>query len=231
MKFNPHLGLPLEEFYEKNKGLIHNVVRRFSKRGYFLGVDYEDLFQHACIGFINAYERFDPTLFERVNSFSTYAVPIMEGELYKYFRDINPLVKYPRSVKDLYFLILKHGLEDESPEKIAHTLGKDIKLVKEAISYRKNLHPSRLDKPIINSDKKKLMLEETILSSDDFSQYYVNDFLSMLPEKYRIVVILRMQGKMQSEIAHEMGISQARVSCLLKKARDFYLLYLNEEGK
>jgi RNA polymerase sporulation-specific sigma factor len=93
------IDLSREEFVKENLGLVHSICRRFAGRG----IEYEDLYQAGCLGLVKAVDAFDE---KRGFAFSTYAVPVIMGEVRRLFRD-GGAVKVSRSVKELYLKIVK----------------------------------------------------------------------------------------------------------------------------
>ncbi len=121
-----------DSFIEKNLGLVHSLCKRFSGKG----IEYEDLYQAGCMGLVKAYDAFDNG---RGICFSTYAVPVILGEIRRLFRD-GGSVKVSRSVKELYLKIMKiqqkleHSLgEPPTVTQIAEALGVSAEDVTEAL--------------------------------------------------------------------------------------------------
>ena len=121
-----------EEFIKENLGLVHSICRRFSGRG----IEYDDLYQAGCMGLIKAVDAYD---FELGYAFSTYAVPVIMGEVRRLFRD-GGAVKVSRSIKELNFKILRANEilqqqlnREPTVNEIAKHLGVDVSDVSEAL--------------------------------------------------------------------------------------------------
>lgn len=202
---------------EKNIRLVWSVVQRFLNRGY----DPDDLFQIGSIGLIKAIDKFDLTYEVR---FSTYAVPMIIGEIQRFIRD-DGTIKVSRTMKELgnKIRIKKEELSkklNRSPtvSEIAEALNmtpEDVAQAQEAVKSPHSIHetvyenggePITLLDQIANNDKQwfeKLILEEAIRN---------------LTERERLIVYLRYyKDQTQSEVAERLGISQVQVSRLEKK--------------
>ena len=107
MKNNPHLPGDRDTFINKNMGLVRYICNKYRNSVTVDGaVDYEDLFMEGCIGLIKAYDNYDPTKFERVTQFSTYAVPKIQGEIKKFLRDKLGALKFSREQRQDYDKIM-----------------------------------------------------------------------------------------------------------------------------
>lgn len=209
-----------EQLITGNLKLILSVIRRFSARG----ENPDDLFQVGCIGLIKAIDNFDITLDVR---FSTYAVPMIIGEIRRYLRDNNS-VRVSRSLKDIAYkamqtkesLTAKLG-KDPTIEQIAKELDmkkEDIVLALEAI-----VEPLSLYEPVYSDGGDTIYVLDQVGDKND-DENWIDEILfkqSMknLPERERAIINLRFfEGKTQTEVANEIGISQAQVSRLEKGA-------------
>ena len=210
--------LAREELISGNLKLVLSIIKRFNNRGENL----DDLFQVGCLGLVKAIDNFDLSYNVKL---STYAVPMILGEIKRHLRDNNSL-RVSRSVKDLAYNILKVKEEltaklqkDVTLEEIAKVLDTDLVSIYNALDAMKN--PVSIFEPIYNDggdtiylydqiaakDKDKdtnLALEEAINNLDDRSRHIIE-------ERYVI-------GKTQMEVASELGISQAQISRLEKDA-------------
>ena len=241
MEFNPHLELPFDEFFEKNEKLVHYITKRYKIRANQLNVDYEDIFSLACIGFFNAYKNYDPTKFEKVNSFSTYAVPTMEGEIRRYLRDKGHLIKYPRRIKEIGWKIKELEWEEKEPSELVelipeylsiHTIKSGVTLdcIADALSFLSNISLSSLNKTVsISTNGKELNLADTIGEEDSYDSLFLEDFASTLTDREREVLELRMRSLSQYEIGKELNVSQAHISRLLKRIQKKYYIFKSEE--
>ena len=205
---------------EQNTGLIKSVLRRFLGRGY----EAEDLFQIGAIGLIKAIQRFDLSFDVK---FSTYAVPMIMGEIKRYIRD-DGIIKVSRSIKELSVkaasareaLIREKG-EEPTISEIAKKIGatpEDIATAFEATSQ-----PDSLYAKVDDGDKEGASLIDRIESPVNFEKTTVDKLLisSLLkdfPQRAQKIIILRyFRQKTQSQIAQSLGISQVQVSRLEKK--------------
>lgn len=216
-----------EELINGNLRLVLSVIQSFKNRS----ENPDDLFQVGCIGLIKAIDNFDPDLDVK---FSTYAVPMIIGELRRYLRDFNP-IRVPRSLRDMAYRALKAKetlsgkcSREPSVEEIAKELGEDPKIVARALDAI--LEPISLYDPIYSDNGDSLYVLDQIRdenSSDDvwLDNIAINSAISKLGDRERSILMMRFyRGKTQTEVSKEIGISQAQVSRLeknaLKKMRD-----------
>lgn len=209
------------QFIYGNLRLVLSVMHRFLNRY----PNAEDLFQVGCVGLIKAIDNFDMTLNLK---FSTYAVPMIIGEIRRFLRDNNS-VRVTRSMRDLAYQALKtrdrlEGQLNREPtvEEIAKELNesfKNVSIALDAIS-----EPMSLYDPIYNDDSDTISLLEqvsdTSCDENDFStKVSIKEALKQLPPKEREILEMRyFMGKTQIEISKTVGISQAQVSRLEKNA-------------
>ena len=209
----------MSRIIDENIGLVWNVVKRFTNRGYEL----EDLFQIGCIGFVKAIQRFN-TDYE--TQLSTYAVPMIIGEIKRFLRDNGP-IKVSRSLKELASkvrimqeeFLLKEG-NDLTIYELAKRLSvnsEDIILALDATS-----HIESLDKKIFDDDERTL--KETVVSEDNdynklLDRILVESLLDKLSDKEKRIILYRYyKEKTQVEVSNLLGISQVQVSRLEKRA-------------
>ena len=203
---------------EQNVGLVWSIVHRF-KNSYY---DKEDLFQIGCVGLMKAIHNFDLTY--KVQ-FSTYAVPIIMGEIKRYFRD-DGTIKVSRSLKELnlkinkakeYFIQLQ-GYE-ASLEQLATYLEVEIYDIVEAIES--SFYPTSLSEPIYESDGSTIEIEDRIEDKQNkmwFEKIALDMEVAKLDEKEKLILYLRYELEMnQEKIAQRLRISQVQVSRLEKK--------------
>lgn len=210
-----------ETFLMGNLRLVLSVIQRFTNRGEQL----DDLFQVGCIGLIKAYENFDMSHNVR---FSTYAVPMIIGEIRRYLRDNSP-IRVTRSMRDTAYhaMQVRNRLMDEKGDEpkldeVAKELGIpvcDVVFALDAIS-----DPISLQEPVFRDDGDAVYVEDQLKDEsvdcdkwlDDIA---INSGLMRLNERERRILSLRFfAGKTQTEVANEIGISQAQVSRLEKSA-------------
>lgn len=205
---------------EGNLKLVLSVLKKF----YHKEQNMDDLFQVGCVGLIKAIDHFD--LNYQVQ-FSTYAVPMIMGEIRRFIRDDNSL-RISRSLKDIAYRSLKiidedfqNGIVDIQYEEIAKRLGVDVFDVCNALSSMKD--PISMYKPIYNDGGDTIYLYDQIederMDSDFSGKLAVEDAIEDLSERERFILDERFViGKTQMEVADELNISQAQVSRLEKKA-------------
>ena len=205
---------------EQNTGLIKSVLRRFLGRGY----EAEDLFQIGAIGLIKAIRRFDLSFDVQ---FSTYAVPMIMGEIKRYIRD-DGIIKVSRNIKELSVkassareaLIREKG-EEPTVSEIAEKIGATPEEV--AAAFDATARPESLYSKADDGDKEGASLIDRIESPVNFEKNAVDKLLisSLLkdfPQREQKIIILRyFRQKTQSQIAETLGISQVQVSRLEKK--------------
>lgn len=215
-----------------NLNLVRSVVRRFGLRG----EEWEDLFQTGCIGLIKAILRFDS---ERKVRFSTYAVPMIVGELRQYFRD-NQKIRISRSlwevaqkVKKTNEILRDRKGREPTVKEIARYLGMTTALVTEAMEA---IYPiSSLDEVKVCPHSGTHTLLDSIADDgvrpDDVERLFLAERMAKLPLREKEILRRRFwQDKTQAEVADQLGISQVHVSRLEKKAL-FFLRQEQQESK
>lgn len=205
---------------QENMGLVHHVVRRFLGRG----AEAEDLTQIGAIGLMKAIERFDLSYEVR---FSTYAVPMIAGEIRRFLRD-DSMLKVSRSLKELAVkaaklrekLFMEQGEEPGIPE-LARQLGvepEELVLACDSCSEVESLH-----KIIYQGDGEGVSLMERVEEKRDEQEVLltgmlVRELLDTLEPKERRLILLRFfYDKTQAQVAGELGMTQVQVSRLEKK--------------
>lgn len=205
---------------ENNMGLVHSIARRFQNRG----VEMEDLIQIGCIGLLKAIDKFDTSYDVR---FSTYAVPMITGEIKRFLRD-DGMVKVSRSLKETVAkaytvreeLFLKEGKEPRM-EEIARELG--ITREELVLAMDSQGQVESLQKTIYQSEGNEISLEDKLPLEENQQEMVVNRMfleqaLGTLDRKERELIYLRFfQDRTQSSIAQQMGMSQVQVSRMEKK--------------
>lgn len=210
-----------EELINGNLRLVLSVIKRFNNRGEYV----DDLFQVGCIGLMKSIDNFD--LGHNVR-FSTYAVPMIIGEIRRYLRDNNP-IRVSRSLRDTAYKALQvrekltsKTSKEPTPMEIAEEMGishADIVLALDAIQ-----DPVSLFEPIYNDGGDPIFVMDQISDEKNKEETW-DDKLSLkegmhqLKEREKNILNKRFfQGKTQMEVAEEIGISQAQVSRLEKSA-------------
>ena len=209
-----------ETFLIANVRLVLSVVKKF----YGKRADADDIFQAGCIGLIKATDNFNSDLNVQ---FSTYAVPMIIGEIRRNLRTSNSL-RIPRSIRDTAYKALKarerleYSGKEARPEDVAEELGVavfDVTYAMDAISDTVSLYD-----PVYSDNGDELLLMDQVTDGDRAEDEAVNKLdlkkaLALLPERERKIVTLRyFMGKTQTEISEEVGISQAQFSRLEKNA-------------
>ena len=207
-----------EIILEKNKGLIWNIVNKFINRG----TDKDDLFQLGSIGLIKCIKNFDLTYDVK---FSTYAVPMIYGEIRRFLRD-DGIIKVSRTLKEIS---TKANIEIENYIK-SHNIEPDIKTLAKLINVSVEelvaaLDSSRIVESIDNEDtsENNFSIKDRISSNINESDLIINKIdltttLQKLSTEDRKIIQLRyFQDKTQTQVAKLMGISQVQVSRLEKK--------------
>lgn len=210
-----------EYLLKENLNLVRSIVHRFTNRGY----EWDDLFQIGCIGLMKAIGRFDLSFSVK---FSTYAVPMIIGEIRRFMRDDNP-IKVSRPVKDLAYKVHKtqetlQGILGREPtiQEVAQKISlapQEVVAALEAISPIISLY-----EPTTNDSGDQLLLLDQIKTNDPMENLHLEklalkEVLNKLPEKERNVIVMRFyQDKTQSEIARKIGLSQVQVSRIEKQA-------------
>lgn len=204
----------------ENTALIWSIVRRFLNRGY----EGDDLFQIGCIGMLKAIDRFD-TSFNV--SFSTYAVPLITGEIRRFLRD-DGIIKVSRTIKEnqlKIYLETEKFRKDYNREPTLEELAIECGLSSEEIitALEASREVESIYKEIDGGDNKNQTIIEKIEDNKDHENMVINrimvrQLLETLNEKERKIIILRyFQNKTQSEIAGLIGMTQVQVSRAEKK--------------
>lgn len=209
-----------EAMVNGNLRLVLSVVQRFTNRGENL----DDLFQVGCIGLIKAIDNFD--IGQNVR-FSTYAVPMIIGEIRRYLRD-NNAVRVSRSIRDTAYhamqakeRLVNRLQRDPTVEEIAQEMGlkkEEVVLALEAI-----VDPLSLNEPVYSDGGDTIYVMDQIGDKNDDVAWLDEIMLrqaiqDLNPREKKILYMRFLQGKTQMEVAKEIGISQAQVSRLEKGA-------------
>ena len=210
-----------DELIRGNLRLVLSVVQRFQGRG----ESPDDLFQVGCIGLMKAIDNFNTELGVR---FSTYAVPMIIGEIRRYLRD-NNAIRVSRSLRDIAYKALK--ARDRLAERMGREpnvteLAEELKLPREDVVFALEAiqDPVSLFEPVYNDGGDALYIMDQVTDNKRPDNNWldvigVREALSRLSEREKHILMLRFfQGRTQMEIAGEIGISQAQVSRLEKNA-------------
>ena len=209
-----------DELINGNLRLVLSVVQRFSNRG----ENPDDLFQVGCIGLIKSIDNFDITQQVR---FSTYAVPMIIGEIRRYLRDNNS-IRVSRSIKDTAYramqvkeALINKNQKEPTVSEIAQELGvprEDVVIALESI-----VDPVSLYEPVFSDGGDTIYVLDQLGDRNDdknwIEEICIKQAINNLSEREKKILSLRfMQGKTQMEVSEEIGISQAQVSRLEKYA-------------
>ena len=208
-------------FINGNLRLVLSVIQRFYGRG----ENADDLFQVGCVGLIKAIDNFD--LSQNVQ-FSTYAVPMIIGEVKRYLRDNNS-IRVSRSIRDLAYKVIQfkerytkeHGKEPNVEE-----IAKELEVTKEDIAFSLDAiqDPVSLQEPVYNDGSESIYIMDQVKDSKNTDELWaekitIKGAMEKLNEKERMIINKRFfDGRTQMEVAEEIGISQAQVSRLEKTA-------------
>ncbi len=211
-----------EELINGNLRLVLSVIQRFTSRG----ENIDDLFQVGCIGLIKAIDNFDISLNLR---FSTYGVPMIIGEIRRYLRDYNP-IRVSRSIRDTAYHamqvkeeIINETQKEPTVEEIAERLG--VKRENVVIALEAIVDPVSLYEPVYYDAGDTIYVMDQIGDSNSdvnwIDEILLKKSINDLGEREKRILSLRfMNGMTQTEVAKEIGISQAQVSRLEKSAME-----------
>ena len=210
-----------EEFINGNLKLVLSVIRKFNNRG----ENVDDLFQVGCIGLIKAIDNFD--LSQNV-LFSTYAVPMIIGEIRRHLRDNNS-IRVSRSLRDIAYKTMqaKEALTARNnKEPTIEEIAKEIGIPKEEIATALDAiqEPISLYEPTFNDGADSLYLMDQIRDTKNTDENWTEDIaisesIKRLNDREKLIIRKRFfDGKTQMEVAEDIGISQAQVSRLEKEA-------------
>ena len=205
---------------EDNSGLIWSIVRRYYGRG----TEPDDLYQLACVGFIKAVRGFDVSL---GTEFSTYAVPMIAGEIRRFLRD-DGIVKVSRTLKENSWKIRRESDlfrqrkgREPTVNELQECTGMTPEEIVQAMDF--SVEVDSIDRTVHQSDGSEISLLDRLQVENTRTEELLNrvmleQLLAELPEKERRLIIMRyLQDRSQTEVARMMGVSQVQVSRLEKK--------------
>ena len=205
------------KFINGNLRLVLSVIQRFNSRG----ENPDDLFQVGCVGLIKAIDNFD--LNQNVQ-FSTYAVPMIIGEVKRYLRDNNS-IRVSRSVRDLAYKVIQYKekyLKENGKEPQVEEIAKELEVSKEEIGFSLDAiqDPVSLQEPVYNDGSESIYVKDSKNTDELWAEKMtIESALEKLNDKEKMIVMKRFfDGRTQMEVAEEIGISQAQVSRLEKSA-------------
>ncbi len=209
-----------EKFIVGNMRLVLSLVKRFRIKN--LGAD--DVFQAGCVGLIKAIDGFDIGVGVK---FSTYAVPMIVGEIKRYLRDGNSL-RVSRSIRDTAYKALKarEAIESRDEEATIAKIAEEMQVAEREVVYALDAisDPVSLFEPVYNKAGDTLLLMDQLADEKNTDERWtenvaLSEAMGKLGERERKILFLRYyEGKTQTEISQEVGISQAQVSRLEKNA-------------
>ena len=210
-----------EKFINGNLRLVLSVIQRFYGRG----ENADDLFQVGCVGLIKAIDNFD--LSQNVQ-FSTYAVPMIIGEIKRYLRDNNS-IRVSRSVRDLAYKAMQFKeryIREKGREPTIDIIAKELEVEREDIAYSFDAvqDPVSLQEPVYNDGAESIYIMDQVKDSKNTDEAWIENMtikqiMKKLNDKEKMIITKRFfDGRTQMEVADEIGISQAQVSRLEKNA-------------
>nr|WP_303740616.1 RNA polymerase sporulation sigma factor SigG [Lutispora saccharofermentans] len=218
-----------EEFIKCNLRLVLSVIQRFNNRGEYV----DDLFQVGCIGLIKAIDNFD---LEQNVRFSTYAVPMIIGEIRRYLRDNNS-IRVSRSLRDIAYKALQVRdklINKHSKEPTVSEIAKELNLPVEEVVFALDAiqDPLSLFEPIYHDNGDAIYVMDQVADDKNKDDNWVqsialSEAMRRLNDREKLILNLRFfQGRTQMEVAEEIGISQAQVSRLEKTALSHMRKYI-----
>lgn len=209
-----------DKFIVGNMRLVLSLVKRFWAKN----ANADDVFQAGCVGLIKAIDGFDLSFHVK---FSTYAVPMILGEIKRYLRDGNSL-RVSRSIRDRAYRILKvrESIEERDEEATIEKIAAALKVQEREVVYALDAisDPVSLYEPVYNKSGDTLQLLDQLFDESQSEEVWtervaLKDAIARLTDRERRILQLRYyEGKTQTEISAEVGISQAQVSRLEKNA-------------
>lgn len=210
-----------ETFIKGNLRLVLSVIGRFNNRG----ENMDDLFQVGCIGLIKSIDNFNTELDVQ---FSTYAVPMIIGEIRRYLRD-NNAIRVSRSLRDIAYKALcvrEKTINDQGREPSVEEIAKAIDATKEDVSMALDAiqEPVSLFEPVYHDGGDAVYVMDQVSDKKNLDEAWIEkislrEAMEKLTDREKLIITLRFfRGKTQTEVADEVGISQAQVSRLEKSA-------------
>ena len=210
-----------KEFINGNLRLVLSIIKRFNGRG----ENADDLFQVGCVGLIKAIDNFD---INQGVQFSTYAVPMIIGEIKRYLRDNNS-IRVSRSVRDLAYKAMQFKekyIKENGKDPTISEIAKELNVKEEDISMSLDAiqDPISLHEPVFNDGQENIFVMDQVKDNKNTDEFWAENMtimqaMSKLNDKEKMIINKRFfEGRTQMEVASEIGISQAQVSRLEKSA-------------
>ncbi len=218
-----------EEFVYGNLRLVLSIMKRFAGRS----DNPDDLFQVGCVGLIKAIDNFDTS--QNVQ-FSTYAVPMIIGEIRRYLRDNNP-IRVSRSIRDTAYRVLqiKEKITNETgQEPTLDEIAKQLEIPREEVTFALDAiqEPVSLYEPVYHDGGDAVYIMDQVKDGKSTDENWIENIalhnaIDKLSDRERHILSLRFfKGRTQMEVAQEIGISQAQVSRLEKSALSHMKKYI-----
>ena len=218
-----------EEFVYGNLRLVLSIMKRFAGRS----DNPDDLFQVGCVGLIKAIDNFDTS--QNVQ-FSTYAVPMIIGEIRRYLRDNNP-IRVSRSIRDTAYRVLqvKEKITNETgQEPSLDEIAKQLEIPREEVTFALDAiqEPVSLFEPVYHDGGDTVYIMDQVSDGKSTDENWIENIalhnaIDKLSDRERHILSLRFfKGRTQMEVAQEIGISQAQVSRLEKSALSHMKKYI-----
>lgn len=218
-----------EEFVYGNLRLVLSIMKRFAGRS----DNPDDLFQVGCVGLIKAIDNFDTS--QNVQ-FSTYAVPMIIGEIRRYLRDNNP-IRVSRSIRDTAYKVLqvKEKITNETgQEPSLDEIAKQLEIPREEVTFALDAiqEPVSLFEPVYHDGGDTVYIMDQVSDGKSTDENWIENIalhnaIDKLSDRERHILSLRFfKGRTQMEVAQEIGISQAQVSRLEKSALSHMKKYI-----
>ena len=212
---------PRNTFINGNLRLVLSVIQRFYRKS----ESADDLFQVGCVGLIKAIDNFD---IDQNVQFSTYAVPMIIGEVKRYLRDNNS-IRVSRSIRDLAYKVIQYKekyVKEHGKEPSIEEIAKELEVEKEDVAFSLDAiqDPISLQEPIYNDGAENIFIMDQVSDKKNTDEQWTEKMtmiqaMKKLNDKEKMIVTKRFfDGRTQMEVADEIGISQAQVSRLEKSA-------------
>ena len=212
-----------DKLISDNLGLVWSIVKRFEHRGH----EREELFQIGCIGLMKAIDNFQPDIYDV--KFSTYAVPMIIGEVKRYLRDSSSSVRVSRSLRDTAYKAIyakENLMKKNCKEPTLNEIADEVGITREEVVFAMDAiqSPVSLYDPVYTEGVDTLYVTDQISDKKNKEENWVEEIalkeaIDRLPDREQNIIQMRFfDGKTQMEVADEIGISQAQVSRLEKAA-------------
>lgn len=229
---NPHIGVELDVYLMQNKKLVYDTVRKkfhYVPKKY--GIPFDDLHQLGMIGFIKAYDIYNPTLSKLgkpVKKFSTIAVPYIQGEIFNYLRDYSIGPKFGRTARDVAALMRRKQIGHwRDAHEVAAFLNVPLHHAKDAIECLIYTDTVSFEKELNDTEGYATLYFKDVIGEVDLTEQMtvLKLFIESLLEIEQTILLMYADKYTQAEIGKVVGLAQVSVSRTLKKIREEYLVY------